>query len=302
MAGGGVLPVSVIIPARDREALLRRALLSIAAQRPWRPAEVLVVDDASSDATAEVGRSLGARVIVHERNLGAAAARNTAIAAATQPWLAFLDSDDEWLPEHLATLWPLRDEHVLVAGAAIRVGGGEPLRYIGPVAREARVLASPADLYPENFLPASAVLARRDAVLAAGGFDTTLRYAEDLDLWIRLMDHGTAVASALVVTRYRRHDGQKSQHAERSRPIQLQIVNAYRDRAWWTAELVDRQVAFRAWDALRAAVGAHDLAGAARETRTLLWPPARPVALARMLRRRRAVRRHSAWLEEAGAR
>jgi glycosyltransferase involved in cell wall biosynthesis len=296
MTARDVLPVSVIVPAYERAALVRRALLSVAAQTRWRPAEVVVVDDGSADDTAAVAEALGARVIVHEVNRGAAAARNTAAAAATQPWLAFLDSDDEWLPHHLATLWPHRGDHVLVAGAAVATGGGRPLRYLGPVARRPRVLASPAELYPENFLPASAVLARRDAVLAAGGYDTTLRYAEDLDLWIRLMDHGSAIACPFVVTRYGRHGGQKSQDGDRSRSAQLRIVEAYRDRPWWTPQLVERQLAFRGWDALRTALRTGDRAGAVREGRGLAWPPARTVAVAGLLRRRRAVRRHSALL------
>jgi glycosyltransferase involved in cell wall biosynthesis len=290
------LPVSVVIPAYNRAAPLRRALESVIAQTPWRPAEIVVADDASMDDTAAVAAALGARVIVHEHNRGAAAARNTAIAAATQPWLAFLDSDDEWLPHHLSTLWWRRSGHVLVAGAAVAVGGGARARYLGPLTRAPHVLASPAELYPENFLPASAVLARRDAVLAAGGYDTTLRHAEDLDLWIRLMDHGTAVACPDVVARYRRHDGQKSLDDARSRPAQLRIVQAYRDRPWWTARLVDRQLAFRAWDALRGALRRGDRAAALREARALAWPPTRTVALARLLTRRCRVRRRSARL------
>jgi glycosyltransferase involved in cell wall biosynthesis len=292
------LPISVVVAAYNRAELLRRALQSVAAQEPRRPAEVVVVDDGSDDDTAAVARALGARVVVHERNRGAAAARNSAIAAATQPWLAFLDSDDEWLPHHLATLWPLRAGHVLVAGAAVGWGGGERPRYVGPLTRAPRALASPAELYPENFLPASAVLARRDAVLAAGGYDTTLRYAEDLDLWIRLIDAGTAVASPTVVARYGRHDGQKSRHADGSRPVQLQIVSAYRDRPWWTPRLVERQLAFRAWDALRTGLREGDRDVVLREARVLVWPPARPAALAGLLRRRHDVRRRSVGLEE----
>ena len=104
----GTAPVSVIIPAFNRADTLPRALRSVLGQS-LRPAEVIVVDDHSQDATAEVAERWGVRVIRHERNRGAAAARNTAAAAATQPWLAPLDSDDEWLPHHLATLWPLRE-------------------------------------------------------------------------------------------------------------------------------------------------------------------------------------------------
>ena len=113
------LPVSVIIPAFNRADTLPRALHSILAQRPAVPTEIIVVDDHSEDESATVAATLGARVIRHDRNQGAAAARNTAVTAAGQPWLATLDSDDEWLPDHLATLWPLRAGHVLVAGAGV---------------------------------------------------------------------------------------------------------------------------------------------------------------------------------------
>jgi GT2 family glycosyltransferase len=289
------LPVSVIVPAFNRAQLIRRALLSVRYQSPRPPAEVIVVDDASTDDTADVARGLGATVIVHEDNRGAATARNTALGAATQPWVALLDSDDEWLPHHLDTLWALRDEHVLVAGAALILDhDGAPWRYLGPLSRGPVVLDSPAALYPENFLPASATLARRDAVLAAGGYDTSLRYAEDLDLWIRVMDHGTAIASPRVVTRYRLHAGQKST-GQRSRATQLQIAEAYRDRPWWSPRLVERQLAFRAWDALRAELRGGDRRAALNEA-IALARPARLRALAELLWRRYRVRRRSARL------
>jgi glycosyltransferase involved in cell wall biosynthesis len=288
-----LLPISVIVPAFNRSELIARALRSVQRQRTCRPSEVIVVDDASTDDTAAVARDMGATVIVHGHNQGAAAARNTAIQAATQPWLAFLDSDDEWLPDHLETLWALHDGHVLVAGAAIILDvEGRPWRYIGPLSRRPVVLESPAVLYPENFLPASATIARRDAVLAAGAYDTSLRYAEDLDLWIRVMEHGTAVACTRVVTRYRQHAGQKSQDGQKSRATQLHIVNAYRDRPWWSPKLVERQIAFRAWDALRAALRTRNVREALREA-VALAPPARLGALARLLWRRHLIRRRS---------
>jgi glycosyltransferase involved in cell wall biosynthesis len=295
------LPVSVIVPAYNREALLERALASVAAQRGARPAEIVVVDDASTDDTAAVAERLGARVVRHDANRGAAAARNTGIAAATQPWLAMLDSDDEWLPHHLATLWELRDGHDLVAGASIAVGGGGPPRYHGPLARRARRLRSPAALYPENFIPASGVLVRRAAVLAAGGYRTDLRYAEDLDLWIRIVDRGGAVVTPRVVTRYGRHEGQKSQVGDATRAVQLRIVESYRHAAWWSPALVERQLAFRAWDAACAALRTGDRTGALRELRWFVARPKRLAALARLLTRRWRSRRRSLTLTATGA-
>src|SRR4051794_32304698 len=96
------LPVSVVIPAYRRPGMVERALRSVLAQTR-RPAEVIVVDDASGDDTGARAAALGARVITHERNSGRGATRNRGIAAASQDWIALLDCDDEWLPRHLET-------------------------------------------------------------------------------------------------------------------------------------------------------------------------------------------------------
>src|SRR4051794_15213893 len=86
-ADGGPLPVSVVIPAFNRQALIARAVASAFAQRPSPPAEVIVVDDGSTDGTAREAAHGGARVVRRERNGGAAAARNAGIGAAKQPWI-----------------------------------------------------------------------------------------------------------------------------------------------------------------------------------------------------------------------
>ena len=96
------LPVTVVIPAWNRARELPAALASVARQTA-QPAEVVVVDDGSTDRTAEVAAAHGARVVRHEENRGVSAARNSGIAAASHDWIAFVDSDDEWLPRHLQT-------------------------------------------------------------------------------------------------------------------------------------------------------------------------------------------------------
>src|ERR1044071_2945662 len=110
------LPISVLIPAYNRADRLPRALASVAAQRR-PPAQVVVVDDGSVDETAAVAERHGVTLVHHERNQGCAIARNSGLAAVTQPWIALLDSDDEWLPHHLASLWPLRGQHLLLANS-----------------------------------------------------------------------------------------------------------------------------------------------------------------------------------------
>jgi hypothetical protein len=95
--------VSVVIPVHNREATVERAISSALAQT-LDHIEIIVVDDASTDGTADVvDRMADPRIrrIRHESNLAASAARNTGVDAANGAYVAFLDSDDEWLPIHL---------------------------------------------------------------------------------------------------------------------------------------------------------------------------------------------------------
>src|SRR6185437_6540351 len=96
--------ISVIIPLYNRREEIGRAIAS-ALRQSRAPHEVVVVDDASRDGSADAVAALGdtrIRLLRHEQNRGAAAARNTGIEAATGEWIALLDSDDEWEPEKLA--------------------------------------------------------------------------------------------------------------------------------------------------------------------------------------------------------
>jgi glycosyltransferase involved in cell wall biosynthesis len=96
--------ISVIIPVFNRRQEVLRAIASVEAQT-LSPSEIIVVDDASTDDTAEAVASLGderVRLLRHEHNRGASAARNTGVAAARGDWIAFLDSDDVWETEKLA--------------------------------------------------------------------------------------------------------------------------------------------------------------------------------------------------------
>jgi Glycosyl transferase family 2 len=106
---------------------------------------VIVVDDCSTDASSSVEARFGARVIRQATNQGAAAARNAGLRAATQPWVAFLYSDDEWLPSHLATVWSLRDGHVLVGASSLLTLVYSPhKRWHGPMSAGPVVIDTPA--------------------------------------------------------------------------------------------------------------------------------------------------------------
>jgi Glycosyl transferase family 2 len=162
-AAAAALPIAVIIAAYNRARWVGGAVESALRQWPLPPAEGIVVDDGSTDQTADVAERGGARVIRHTENKGAAAARNTGVAATTQPWIAPLDSDDRWLPHMLSTLWPLRKGYGFVSGASMAVDeAGSPIAYGGPMDPHPILFWSPAPLvFPENFIAASGVIMRR---------------------------------------------------------------------------------------------------------------------------------------------
>ena len=274
----GVLPVSVIMPAYQRAALLPRAIASVRAQRTVQPAEIVVVDDGSSDRTADVAADLGARVVRHPSNRGIAAARNSGVETATQPWLALLDSDDEWLTHHLATVWALRDGHVLAAASALRWAPNTRRSQIqGPPGSEPLLLRSPAPLvFPGNFLPASAVLVRRDVVREVGGFRTP-DAVEDFDMWLRVLERGTGIITPDVTVVYYVHDSQASGDAARMQARHILVADRCRGRPWWSPALVERWQATAEWSNVRSAIRHGRPREAARHAS---WIAARPRRIA----------------------
>jgi len=255
MSTGSPLPVSIVIPAYNRAELVRRALASVAAQRPRPAAEVIVVDDCSTDETGQVAAELGAHVIRHDRNRGEAAARNSGVEAASYDWVALLDSDDEWLPGHLDTLWPLREGHVLVAGSALhRYDDGSGDRFHGTPTRAPRTLESPLDLvYPSNLIPASASMIKRDEILAVGGYREGMHHAADFDLYLRVLERGTGVVTPDVVAIYHVHQGQVSRDRAAMHRAAREVIESYAHRPWWSARKLERRLGVQAWDELRRA-------------------------------------------------
>jgi GT2 family glycosyltransferase len=291
------LPVSVVIAAYNRPEMTRRAVRSALGQRPRPPAEVIVVDDCSGDDTGAAAAAAGARVIRHETNLGEGAARNTAIAAARQPWIGVLDSDDEWLPWLLQELWPLRGDHVLVAGSAIHLRpDGRPDRYAGLAGPRVRTLARPTALvYPDNIIPASGVLLRTEAVRARGGFDPGLKFCADLDLWLRLLETGTGVMSPRVVVQYHLHPGQVTHDRAAAATAYERVLRSHAGRPWWSETRMQAWRGAQAWDALRR----REPRGRRAAVGFLLGHPARGAGLLGILLRRFWLRRRLARIQAA---
>jgi glycosyltransferase involved in cell wall biosynthesis len=302
--GSGTLPITAVIPAYRCAATIERAVRSARAQAP-AAAEIIVVDDASGDGTDALAAAAGARVVVHGRNSGEGASRNTGLAEAREPWVAFLDGDDEWLPGHLATLWAARDGHVLVGSAALGCGEREAdHRVRGWAGPGERVLRGPADVaVPENKVTASSVLVLREAALGAGGFRTDLPRAADLDLWLRMLESGTGVVLPRVTALYHQHPDQVSADRAQMHVASQVVLDSYADRPWCSAGVRRRLEGRVAWDDARAA-----LADGASRPRTLatlalrLTSPGRIAGLFQTLVGRHAVRRLTARQPRGGRR
>jgi GT2 family glycosyltransferase len=297
------LPVTAIIPAYKRPTETVRAIRSVKAQRPRLPAEIIVVDDGSEDGTAEAAEAEGdVRVIRHPVNQGLSAARNTAVDAARTPWIALLDSDDEWLPAHLDALWTARGSHVLVANSSLYVTKGSGnARFNGPVLKREVVLRDPARLvYPVNLITPSAVMVRRDAVLAAGGFRAYSGVVEDFGLWLRMLETGTGVVLPTVGMIYHQHEGQMSKDIERMYDGRAAAIAEHRGAPWLTDGLVERWQGAAAWDHLRVALDERHLGRSLGLAVRICSSPQRFAGVVGVLARRVMVRRRSAQRDPLG--
>ncbi len=213
MTGGD--GVTVVIPVRDGEAFLAEAVRSALDQtRP--PAEVIVVDDGSSDGSAGLARALGATVI-DQPPLGPGAARNRGAAHATTPLLAFLDGDDRMTPDRL------------VVQARALVDGPDLDGALGLMRRFAPGRPPTGD--PEPCLLPSALLVRRQVFLDSGGFDPDLPAGEFVDWLTRCREAGRhfTVLDAVVVER-RAHDGNLTRDRERVRAGYLAVARSAIER------------------------------------------------------------------------
>lgn len=182
--------VGVVVPVRDRAAMVVEAVASVLAQT-YRDFAVVVVDDGSSDdsaAAAEVavtGAPSGSRVARIPAS-GVAAARNAGAAAIDCAWLAFLDSDDLWLAEKLATqmAWLAAHASYRIAQTGERwLDGG---RHRNPRAWHRKEEQIFPRCLERCLVSPSAVVIRRDFYEALGGFDTAFAICEDYELWLRI--------------------------------------------------------------------------------------------------------------------
>lgn len=188
--------VSVIIPAFNAETFLARAIRSVEAQT-FRDFELLVIDDGSTDGTAEVARGFESVRYMGQAHLGAAVARNRGLEEAGGELVAFLDADDEWLPEkldrQLAFMRSLGSSFSYTDSYVVR--DGRSIRY-STLARPFRgQILEPLidDWLDQAFITVNTVVVSRALLQDTGGFETGLPTAsnEDYAVWLKLALAGT---------------------------------------------------------------------------------------------------------------
>ncbi len=180
--------VSVIIPTYNRARYLQEALESILLQT--LPAlEIIVVDDGSTDNTEEVVQCVEGPVrLLRQEHLGVVAARNFGLREATGDLIAWLDSDDLWEPQFLATTVGLLADHPELDGVYCGWTHIDPTGHVLPTP-ELRVVSS-QELYSaltaSDFIMTPAIVAYKRCYDQVGPFDMELRICEDYDMWLRL--------------------------------------------------------------------------------------------------------------------
>ena len=212
------VPVSVIIPAYNAAPWLVAAIESVHSQT-LAPAELIVVDNGSTDDTGAIASNLGATVL-YEPQQGAAAARNTGLRAASHEWVALLDADDYWLPDKLSVQWALvqqfSDLRLITTNyffdndgnrgnSAYEIPGSGYEQLPKTVLTSTAVRVTLPDLAAQLAvgnswlgLNSSAVFFRREDALAIDGYDPVFLRLEDMEFFARLLP--TLHSIALVTT------------------------------------------------------------------------------------------------------
>lgn len=194
--------VSVVVPTHNAASFIEETLGSVLGQT-FDQLDVIVVDDASSDATCELVEGLDPRVrVIRQSRAGVCVARNRGLAEARGRYVCFLDHDDVWHPGKLAAQLEVfdRDPEVALVHTDYKVWTQDRSGAFPPAKSLLEERPAPGvdaavsgwvyhHLLVDSFILTSTAMMRADAVREAGAFDPELPYSEDWDLWLRLSRH-----------------------------------------------------------------------------------------------------------------
>ncbi len=205
------LPISVIIPTYNRAHTLSRALDSVY-QQTSLPAEVIVIDDGSTDNTKELITTNYPKVIYHkQRNSGVSSSRNHGIKLANTPWVALLDSDDSWHQKKLSLQYERlqRDNSVLCHTDEVWIKNGKKIN------QHKKHKKIGGDIFNNCLhlclISPSSVVINKELLENIGMFDPNLPACEDYDLWLRITaKHTVSLVEQQLTNKYGGHADQLS--------------------------------------------------------------------------------------------
>lgn len=210
---------SVIIPLHNKAAYIRESLQSVLDQT-FHDFEVIVIDDGSTDGGDEIVEGMADNRVrlVRQINSGVSAARNRGIALAQAWWIAFLDADDLWKPQFLEEMHRAIQQfpdNFAFSGAIEKKFGqvSIPARYSIRTKKNSVHVVNYFDAsMKETIICTSCAVIHRSVFERVGNFDTSLRTAEDTDLWVRIGLKYPVVFCATILATYVRHGSGLSAH------------------------------------------------------------------------------------------
>jgi glycosyltransferase involved in cell wall biosynthesis len=233
--------VSVIIPTYNRANLIEKAIESVLNQA-YQDFEIIVVDDGSTDNTGEIIRGFKDKRVKYikkyKKNKGSSVARNIGIKVARGKYIAFLDSDDEWLPEKLDKQIEVLQSESPEVGVVY-----SNLLYIDENGKNMSKFRNPKkegyiyeDLLCKNYVGTdSTLLIRKECFHRVGLFDDLLNTQQDWDMWIRIAKYYRFALIKVPLVKYRLHSNQIS------RNLELKIITANRILVKYANELEKRR-------------------------------------------------------------
>jgi glycosyltransferase involved in cell wall biosynthesis len=273
--------ISVIMPCHNAGRWIGEALQSTSIQtRP--PDEVIVIDDASIDDSVEQIQNSGVEVrLLRASCRNAAAARNIGIEAATGDWLAFLDADDIWYPQHLERAQQLlqsSEDVAFLADYHLFKGNSQNVEPLAPPLISTGTRLTPLhfmDLLTRGFrFGHSTVLLKRERVLEVGGFDVRQQRRHDIDLWLKVLAKHTWGYDAVPAMAYRMDTPESlSRNVVSCEYFWLRAL--LKNRKFYDVPAVQKLISLAARHAISLALVDGDMADLQR-ARSLAWPHLKP--------------------------
>lgn len=228
-----MMDISVIIPAYDSVNTLARAIYSVLDQTS-KIAEIIVIDDGSTDATSEVAKQYEDVLLLRQKNMGVSSARNNGIMMASSEWIAFLDSDDTWHRDKIEKQVALHKKE-----PQLKISYADEKRiYNGKeTTLPMKSTKSGGDIFEkslsESNIVCSSTIVKKSLLMSVGLFDESLEVCEDYDLWLRILcEHEIGLIDEKLITKYDGHDDQLSMRHRGMDRFRVRALEKHLDGAY----------------------------------------------------------------------